>query len=333
MANLLDQLKAMTTVVSDTGDINSIKKYKPTDATTNPSLIAAAANMPEYQQIVDDVLEDARKSLGDNADDKAVAHAAFRSLAVAFGRKILEIVPGRVSTEVDARLSYDKEKSLVEARDIIAQYEKAGVGRERILIKLASTWEGIQAAKELEKEGIHCNMTLLFGIHQAVASAEAGVTLISPFVGRILDWYKKNEPNRNNDGANDPGVQSVTEIFNYYKKFGYPVQVMGASFRSMGEIVELAGSDLLTIAPKLLEELQSTEGTLERKLDANKAKAMDLEKIPMDKATFDRMHEENKMAKDKLAEGIEGFSKALEELEQMLARRVHELKEKQAQPA
>ena len=326
MANFLEQLKQMTTVVSDTGDINSIKQYKPTDSTTNPSLIAAAAGMPEYRQIVDDVLNTAKEKLGEDADDKAIAHAAFRSLAVAFGRKILEIIPGRVSTEVDARLSFDKEKSLAEARDIIRQYEEAGISRERVLIKLASTWEGIQAAAELEKEGIHCNMTLLFGIHQAVASAEAGVTLISPFVGRILDWYKKNEPNRNNDGPNDPGVESVTEIYNYYKKFGYPVQVMGASFRNTDEIKHLAGCDLLTIAPKLLEELQSTEGTLEKKLDPAKAKAMDIKKIPMDKATFDRMHKENRMAFDKLQEGIDGFSKALEELEQMLAKRVADLK-------
>src|SRR5579875_2179814 len=201
MANLLDQLKTMTTVVSDTGDINAIKKYKPTDATTNPSLIATAAGMPEYQEIVDDVLQNARKALGDNPSDKDVAAAAFKTLAVAFGRKILEIVPGRVSTEVDARLSYDTEGSLDAARDIIRQYEQAGVSRERVLIKLASTWGGIRAAEQLEKEGIHCNMTLLFGMHQAVAAAEAKVTLISPFVGRILDWYKKNEPNRNNDGA------------------------------------------------------------------------------------------------------------------------------------
>ena len=326
MANLLDQLKQMTTVVSDTGDINSIKKYKPTDATTNPSLIATAAQMPEYQQIVDDVLSQAKDKLGEEADDKAVAHEAFKTLAVAFGRKILEIVPGRVSTEVDARLSYDQEKSIETARDIIQQYEAAGIDRKRVLIKLASTWEGIKAAEVLEREGIHCNMTLLFGMHQAVAAAEAKVTLISPFVGRILDWFKKNEPNRNNEGANDPGVESVTEIYNYYKKFGYPVQVMGASFRTIDEIIHLAGCDLLTIAPKLLEELQTTEGTLERKLDPAKAKNENIEKIKMDKATFDKMHAENRMANDKLKEGIDGFSKALEELEVALAKRVSELK-------
>ncbi|HZQ42486.1 MAG TPA: transaldolase [Acidobacteriaceae bacterium] len=325
MANLLDQLKSMTTVVSDTGDINSIKAYKPTDSTTNPSLIAAAAGMPEYQKIVDDVLDDARKRLGDKASDKDVAHEAFNGLAVAFGRKILEIVPGRVSTEVDARLSYDTEKSIAAAHDIIQRYEQAGIGRERILIKLASTWEGIRAAEQLEKEGIHCNMTLLFGLHQAIASAEAKVTLISPFVGRILDWYKKNEPSRNNDGPNDPGVQSVTQIYHYYKKFGYKTVVMGASFRNSGEIKELAGCDLLTIAPKLLEELQDTEGVLERKLDPESSKKDPIQKINVDKATFDKMHAENKMANDKLKEGIEGFSKALEDLEKMLAKRVSEM--------
>lgn len=324
MANLLDQLKSMTTVVSDTGDINAIKQYKPTDATTNPSLIAAAAGMPAYHQIVDDCLESARKAVGDKASDEEVAKAAFKTLAVAFGRKILEIVPGRVSTEVDARLSFDTEKSLAAAREIIKQYEAAGIGRERVLIKLASTWEGIKAAEILEKEGIHCNMTLLFGMHQAVASAEAKVTLISPFVGRILDWYKK-DTGKDYEGANDPGVQSVTEIYNYYKKFGYKTVVMGASFRNTGEIKELAGCDLLTIAPKLLEELQDTEGTLPRKLDAEKAKSMNIEKIPMDKATFDKMHEANRMAKDKLQEGIDGFTKALEDLEKLLAKRVGDL--------
>jgi transaldolase len=324
MANLLDQLKSMTTVVSDTGDINAIKQYKPTDATTNPSLIAAAAGMPAYQQIVDDVLQNARKASPAGAPDEDVAAAAFKTLAVAFGRKILEIVPGRVSTEVDARLSYDTEKSLAAARDIIKQYNEAGIGNERVLIKLASTWEGIKAAEILEKEGIHCNMTLLFGMHQAVAAAEAHVTLISPFVGRILDWYKK-DTGKDYTGAEDPGVESVTEIYNYYKKFGYKTVVMGASFRNTGEIKELAGCDLLTIAPKLLEELQTTEGTLEKKLDAGKAKGLNIEKIVVDKATFDKMHAENRMAHDKLKEGIEGFSKALEDLEKLLAKRLSEL--------
>ena len=324
MANLLDQLKSFTTVVSDTGDINAIKQYKPTDATTNPSLIAAAAQMPEYQSIVDDCLKTAREQVGDKATDEQVAAAAFKTLAVAFGKKILEIVPGRVSTEVDARISFDTEKSVETARDIIAQYNAAGIGNDRVLIKLASTWEGIKAAEILEKEGIHCNLTLLFGLHQAIACAEAKVTLISPFVGRILDWYKK-DTGKDYVGAEDPGVESVTEIFYYYKKFGYKTQVMGASFRNTGEIKELAGCDLLTIAPKLLHELQTTEGTLPLKLDASKAAAMNIDKIPMDRATFDIMHEKNRMAHDKLQEGIDGFSKALEDLEKLLAKRVAEL--------
>jgi transaldolase len=328
MATLLEQLRGMTTVVSDTGDINSIEQFKPQDSTTNPSLIAAAAEMPAYAPIVDGVLMQAREQAGPAASDKEVAALAFKSLAVAFGRKILEIIPGRVSTEVDARLSYDTEKSIETARDIIAQYEKAGISRERVLIKLASTWEGIKAAEILEKEGIHCNMTLLFGLHQAIASAEAKVTLISPFVGRILDWYKK-DTGKDYTGADDPGVKSVTTIYNYYKHFGYKTVVMGASFRNIGEIIELAGCDLLTIAPKLLAELESKQEVLERKLDPSRAAAMSIEKIPMDKATFDKMHAADRMANDKLKEGIEGFSKALEDLEVMLAKRLSEISEKQ----
>jgi len=329
MANLLDQLKSFTTVVADSGDINSIKQFKPTDSTTNPSLIAAAAQMPEYQSIVDGVLQEAREKAGDSASDKDVAAAAFKTLAVAFGKKILEIVPGRVSTEVDARMSYDTAKTIEQAHDIIKQYEDAGISRERVLIKIASTWEGIKAAEKLETEGIHCNLTLLFGLHQAIACAEAKVTLISPFVGRILDWYKK-DTGKDYTGTDDPGVKSVTEIYNYYKKFGYKTVVMGASFRNTGEIIELAGCDLLTIAPKLLEELQTTEGTLERKLDPAKAAGLDMKKIPMDKATFDKMHAENRMAHDKLKEGIEGFSKALEDLEKLLEKRLSELPKPQA---
>src|SRR6195952_2351722 len=324
MANLLDQLKSMTTVVSDTGDINAIKQYKPTDATTNPSLIATASAMPAYQEIVDDVLQNARKASPADASDKDVAAAAFKTLAVAFGRKILEIIPGRVSTEVDARLSYDTEKSLEAARDIIQQYEQAGIGKDRVLIKLASTWEGIKAAEILETEGIHCNMTLLFGMHQAVACAEAKVTLISPFVGRILDWYKK-DTGKDYTGAEDPGVESVTTIYNYYKKFGYKTHVMGASFRNLGEITELAGCDLLTIAPKLLAELDSSQDELTKKLDASKAASMDIQKLTIDKETFEKMHAEDRMAHDKLKEGIEGFSKALEDLEQLLAKRLSEI--------
>ena len=324
MPKLLEQLRTMTTVVADSGDINSIKKFQPQDSTTNPSLIAAAAQMPEYQQIVDDVLKTARKDAGDSADDKAVAAYAFKTLAVAFGRKILDIVPGRVSTEVDARLSFDTDKTLEQARDIISQYDKAGISRDRVLVKIASTWDGIKAAEILEKEGIHCNLTLLFGLHQAIACAEAKVTLISPFVGRILDWYKK-DTGKEYTAQDDPGVHSVTTIYNYYKHFDYKTVVMGASFRNIGEITELAGCDLLTIAPKLLEELDTTEGDLPRKLDPAASKNMDIKKIPMDKETFEKMHAEDRMAHDKLKEGIEGFSKALEDLEKLLAKRLSEL--------
>jgi transaldolase len=253
-----------------------------------------------------------------------VANLAFKQLAVAFGKKILAIVPGRVSTEVDARLSYDTHATIVLAREIIAQYDDAGVSRDRVLIKIASTWEGIRAAEVLENEGIHCNLTLLFGLHQAIASADAGVTLVSPFVGRILDWYKKNT-GKDYQGADDPGVQSVTKIYDYFKKFDYKTVVMGASFRNIGEITELAGCDLLTISPQLLGELESTQGELERKLDPAKAKTQPIEKIGIDKATFDRMHAEDKMANDKLKEGIEGFSAALVKLEQLLAKRLAEL--------
>ena len=330
MATLLEQLRTMTTVVSDTGDFNSIQKFKPQDATTNPSLLQTAAGMPGYQSVVDDVLKTARTEVGDKATDKEVAAQAFKTLAVAFGRKILDIVPGRVSTEVDARLSFDREKTLEQARDIIHQYDQAGISRDRVLIKIASTWEGIKAAEILEQEGIHCNLTLLFGEHQAIACAEAKVTLISPFVGRILDWYKK-DTGKDYQGADDPGVQSVTVIYNYYKKFGYKTQVMGASFRNIGEITELAGCDLLTIAPKLLAELDSTDAPLERKLDPSKAASMDIQRIPMDEATFEKMHAEDRMAHDKLKEGIEGFSKALEDLEQMLAKRVAEVSAGQPQ--
>jgi transaldolase len=322
--NLLEQLRSYTTVVSDTGDFEAIKEFRPTDATTNPSLIAAAAQMPQYQELVDEVLKQARDEKGESASDNDVAKLAFERLAVAFGRRILEIVPGRVSTEVDARLSYDTEKTIQQARAIIKQYDEAGIGREHILIKIASTWKGIKAAEQLEKEGIHCNLTLLFGMHQAVACAEARVTLISPFVGRILDWYKK-DTGKDYHGAEDPGVQSVTTIYNYYKHFGYKTQVMGASFRNVGEITELAGSDLLTISPQLLGELENTQGDLPRKLDPEKAKTMQIEKIPMDEATFERMHTEDRMAHDKLAEGIEGFSKALVNLESLLSKRLAEL--------
>lgn len=319
---LLDQLREMTVVVADTGDIQAIETFKPHDATTNPSLITAAAQMPQYQGIVDDTLKGARETLGKDASADQVATLAFERLAVAFGKKILEVIPGRVSTEVDARLSYNTEETVRVGRDLIAMYEALGVSRERVLIKIAATWEGIQAAAVLEKEGIHCNLTLLFGLHQAIACAENGITLISPFVGRILDWYKKDTGRESYAPNEDPGVLSVTEIYTYYKKFGYKTEVMGASFRNIGEIVELAGSDLLTIAPSLLAELQSTEGELVRKLDPANAANASVEKLTIDKATFDSMHAANRMASEKLSEGIEGFTKALETLEELLAARL-----------
>ncbi len=323
--NLLEQLKAVTVVVADTGDIQAIETIKPRDATTNPSLITAAAQMPQYQGIVDDTLKGARETLGAGATATEVVTLAFDRLAVSFGLKILEIIPGRVSTEVDARLSFDTDATIAKGRDLIAQYEAANVSRDRVLIKIAATWEGIQAAAVLEKEGIHTNLTLLFGLHQAVACAENGITLISPFVGRILDWYKKDTGRDSYAPTEDPGVVSVTEIYNYYKKFGYKTEVMGASFRNVGEITELAGSDLLTIAPSLLAELQATEGELPRKLDPENAANLTIEKLSIDKATFDAMHAENRMATDKLAEGISGFATALEALEELLANRLASL--------
>jgi len=312
--NLLEQLRQYTVVVADTGDIEAMEKFRPQDATTNPSLITAAAQLPQYQPIVDDVLKESRDELGEGATDKDVANLAFQRLAIAFGKKILAIVPGRVSTEVDARLSYDTQATIAQARKIIAEYDHAGIGRNRILVKIASTWEGIKAAEVLEQEGIHCNLTLLFGIHQAIACAEAGVTLISPFVGRILDWYKK-DTGKDYQGADDPGVQSVTKIYNYFKHFGYKTVVMGASFRNIGEITELAGCDLLTISPQLLAELEATEAELPRKLDPVAAESMNIGKIPMDKDIFEAMHASDRMATDKLKEGIEGFSAALVKLE------------------
>jgi transaldolase len=281
--------------------------------------------MPQYESIVDDTLKKARQDLGGSATPAEVANLAFERLAVAFGLKILAIIPGRVSTEVDARLSYDTETTIAKGRYIIEQYEAAGISRDRILIKIASTWEGIKAAQVLEKDGIHCNLTLLFGIHQAIACAEAGATLISPFVGRILDWYKKDTGRDSYPPAEDPGVLSVTQIYNYYKKFGYQTEVMGASFRNIGEITELAGCDLLTISPALLEELQSTIGDLPRKLNPETAASLDLEKISIDQDTFNRMHAEDPMASEKLEEGIKGFSKALEALEKFLAERLARL--------
>jgi transaldolase len=315
---LLQQLADMTVVVSDTGDFNAIQKYKPRDATTNPSLIMAASQMGAYSSVVDEALGWAKKAAGNDATKEAIVKQAIDRLSVEFGLRILKIIDGRVSTEVDARLSYDTQASIEKARTLIKQYEAAGTSRERVLIKLASTWEGIRAAELLEREGIHCNMTLLFGLHQAVASAEARATLISPFVGRILDWFKKSTGKDGYAAAEDPGVKSVTTIYNYYKHFGYKTVVMGASFRNLGEIKELAGCDLLTIAPKFLEELSTTEGDLPRKLDPEKAKSMKIERITVDEATFRKMHAADSMANDKLDEGIKEFIKAMESLEKVL---------------
>lgn len=323
MSNLLEQLKEFTIVVADTGDIDSIEAFTPRDATTNPSLIKAAAAMPVYASVVDAALSQAQAETGSDASAKEVVDAAIDRLAVEFGRRILDIIPGRVSTEVDARLSFDTDATIAKARRIIDLYADHGVGKERILIKIASTWEGIQAAEKLEEEGIHCNLTLLFGLHQAVACAEAGVTLISPFVGRILDWYKKDTGRDSYPAPEDPGVLSVTEIYNYYKKFGYETEVMGASFRNIGEICELAGCDLLTIAPALLKQLQNTEGDLPRKLSPETAKSLDIERIEMDRTRFDEMHAENRMATEKLSEGIDSFADAQVSLEEMLAERLN----------
>jgi transaldolase len=319
--NLLDQLRDMTVVVADTGDIQAIETFKPRDATTNPSLITAAAQMPQYQEIVDATLMRAKLDAGADAPNETILTLAFDRLAVAFGLRILKIIPGRVSTEVDARLSYDTDATIAKGRDLIAQYEAAGVSRDRVLIKIASTWDGIKAAEALEKEGIHCNLTLLFGIHQAIACAEAGITLISPFVGRILDWYKAST-GKDYAATDDPGVLSVTQIYNYYKKFGYKTEVMGASFRNIGEITELAGCDLLTISPALLKELHTTEADLPRKLDPAKAASLELEKLTIDKATFDQLHAADPMASQKLDEGITGFTKALVALEKLLEKRL-----------
>jgi transaldolase len=321
---LLSQLNAMTVTVCDTGDINSIKKFKPRDATTNPSLITAAAQMPEYRDIVDGALRWAEKKAG-GADEETIVRLAVDRLAVEFGLRILEIVPGRVSTEVDALLSFDTDATVEKGRYLIQLYGAAGIPRERVLIKIASTWEGIRAAETLQKEGINCNLTLLFGMHQAVAAAEAGVKLISPFVGRILDWYKKDTGRDSYPAHEDPGVLSVRRIYDYYKKFGHQTEIMGASFRNMGEIVELAGCDLLTIAPNLLAELEKTTGHLERKLDPDVSKAKDIPRIAMDEAAFRAMHEQDRMAKEKLDEGIGGFSKALAALERLLTERLRVL--------
>jgi transaldolase len=298
--NQLEQLKQYTTVVADTGDFQSIKAYAPQDATTNPSLILKAVQKPEYRPLLEKAVRDANGASIDQIID---------NLLIAFGTEILKFVPGRVSTEIDAALSFDTEATVAKGRELIALYEKAGVKRERILIKIASTWEGIRAAEILEKEGIRCNLTLLFSLVQAVACAEAGVQLISPFVGRIYDWYKKST-GLEYQGADDPGVQSVKRIYRYYRKFGYKTEVMGASFRNTSQILELAGCDLLTISPDLLQKLADADGTVERKLvaDANAAKAdLDIEKIAIDEKSFRFMLNEDAMATEKLAEGIRAF--------------------------
>jgi transaldolase len=328
--NLLEQLRKYSVIVVDTGDIEAMERFKPQDATTNPSHIANAAKMPKYQPILDGELIRARKELGPGASDKEVANLAFRRLAIAWGKKILDVVPGRVSTEVDARLSYDTEATIAQARGVIAQYEAEGISRNRILVKIAATWEGTRAAAVLEKEGIHCNLTLIFDLCQAIASAEAGATLVSPFCGRVLDWYRK-EYGRDYFGAEDPGVISVTRIYNYFKKFGYKTQVMGASFWTPGQVSELVGCDLLTIAPKVLSELETTDGEFERKLDPEAARAMPIEKIVVDsKDAFERLLAANRMATEKLKEGIEGFSAALVDLEAQLAKRAAELESRAA---
>ncbi len=319
--NLLDALKKMTVVVADTGDIESIARYTPRDATTNPSLIYAAAQMPAYAHLIDEAIAFARAETKDPAQR---TQACLDKLAVNFGLEILKIVPGRVSTEVDARLSFDTQGTLRKARRLISLYEAVGIKRDRILIKVASTWEGIKAAEVLEQEGIHCNLTLLFSFAQAVACAEARVTLISPFVGRIYDWYKAFRKVNDIPAAEDPGVHSVTEIYNYFKKFGYKTEVMGASFRNTGEIIELAGCDLLTISPHLLQELQSAEGTLTRKLDPEKARGLALQKIQLDENKFRWMVNEDAMATEKLAEGIRKFAADLVKLEKYIHQRLHE---------
>jgi transaldolase len=318
---LLDSLKKYSTVVADTGDIEAIARLKPQDATTNPSLLYAAAQKPEYQHLVEEAVEHADQEGG---NEKQQAEAFMDRLFVSFGREILKHVPGRVSTEVDARLSFDTEGTLAKARHLIKLYEKEGVSRERVLIKVASTWEGIRAAEELERDGIHCNLTLLFSFAQAVACAEAKVTLISPFVGRIYDWYKKENGGKDIPIENDPGVASVTRIYNHYKKFGYKTFVMGASFRKVEQILHLAGCDLLTISPDLIEKMQQTQGEVTPQLTPEKAKASEGEKLHLDEKSFRWLHNEDAMASDKLAEGIRKFNADARKLEQYARTMVRE---------
>jgi transaldolase len=312
--NQLDQLKQFTVVVADTGDFASLKQYAPRDATTNPSLILKAALMPEYKFILDKVIADGKKS---TSGGEAPIRHIMDSLLVAFGMEILKIIPGRVSTETDANLSFDTEALVAKAKKFIELYQKNGIGRERVLIKIASTWEGIRAAEILQREGIHCNLTLLFSFAQAVACAEAKVQLISPFVGRILDWYKKST-GKEFAPAEDPGVVSVKEIYAYYKTFGYKTEVMGASFRNAGEILELAGCDLLTISPQLLGELQKADGLVERKLSPEKARDSKVEKISLDEKKFRWMLNESALATEKTAEGIRLFNADAVKLEKFI---------------
>jgi transaldolase len=311
--NQLDQLKQLTTVVADTGDFASMKQFAPRDATTNPSLILKAAAMPEYEPLVTQAIKEAGSAA---RPDQVVDR-----LLVVFGLEILKIVPGRVSSEVDARLSFDREATVAKAREIIALYARAGIPRDRVLIKIASTWEGIKAAEILEQEGIHCNLTLLFSFAQAVACAEAGIQLISPFVGRILDWHKAKSPAADFAGAKDPGVVSVTQIYTYYKRFGYKTEVMGASFRNTSEILELAGCDLLTIAPPLLAELAKSEAPVRRMLDAKAAARADLKPVSFDEKRFRFALNEDAMATEKTAEGIRLFSADIVKLEQLIAQK------------
>ena len=318
---LLESLKKYTTVVADTGDIEAIARHRPQDATTNPSLLFHAAQMPDYRRLVEEAAELAQERGGSHEE---MAAEFIDRLFVLFGSEILKVVPGRVSTEVAASLSFDTTGTIAKARKLISLYEKKGVARERILIKIASTWEGIRAAELLEKEGIHCNLTLLFSFAQAVACAEAGVTLISPFVGRIYDWYKKENKGAEIPPDQDPGVASVARIYNYYKKYGYKTQVMGASFRNVNQIVRLAGCDLLTISPELLEQLEKTEGTLDRKLDPATAKAAKEDRLHLDEKTFRWMHNEDAMATEKLAEGIRKFNSDARHLEEYALSQVAE---------
>jgi transaldolase len=318
---LLESLKQYTTVVADTGDIEAIHRHRPQDATTNPSLLYHAAQMPAYQHLVEEAAEQASDLSGGH---QRMAEEFIDQLFVLFGSEILKVVPGRVSTEVAASLSFDTPGTVAKGRKLIALYQKKGVPRERILIKIASTWEGIQAANELEQEGIHCNLTLLFSFAQAIACAEAGVTLISPFVGRIYDWYRKEGGGKEIPPDRDPGVASVTRIYNYYKKYGYKTQVMGASFRNVNQIVRLAGSDLLTISPELLDQMEQTEGTLVRELDPGKAKSINDERLHLNEKAFRWMHNEDAMATEKLAEGIRKFNGDAQKLEEYALSQVAE---------